>query len=83
MDTNWGCDIAELAAGSSYTCYGSIAVPSTLVSGTYHVDAISDAGKAIPETNETNNARAATSPTTIKGAYSWDYVEKAYVAYYG
>ena len=45
--------------------------------------AISDAGKAIPETNETNNARAATSPTTIKGAYSWDYVEKAYVAYYG
>jgi hypothetical protein len=83
VDTNSYCDIPTLPTGTSYACSGGVTVPSSLVSGTYYLGAIADFGKAVTETSETNNSRAASSPTVIAGAYSWDYVEKAYVAYYG
>ena len=56
---------AGLGPNKTATCAGPITVPGTLAPGTYHVGAIADHQEVVTEGDETNNARAAESPTTL------------------
>jgi subtilase family serine protease len=63
------CTIGQgLAAGAATVCMGAAPVPVALSAGTYYVGAIADDQNAVPEANESNNARASTTQTTIAGS---------------
>lgn len=51
--------LAALASGASDSSNGQIVVPIELAAGTYHVGVIADIGLELPETDETDNALAA------------------------
>ncbi len=60
------CNFASgLAAGQSNSCSGVAAIPSGITAGTYHLGAIVDDILAISESNETNNASAASSGSIV------------------
>jgi subtilase family serine protease len=50
--------VPQLAAGTSSTGSTSVTIPAGTAPGTYYLIAKADAGNAVGETNETNNARS-------------------------
>lgn len=56
--------VPALAGGASAIVSVPTSIPATLPTGTYTIGAIADAGNAIIETNENNNARAGNQITT-------------------
>ncbi len=54
-----------LAYGKTSLATTTLAIPAGLPAGTYRVGAIADGGLAVPETIETNNAKAASLTVTI------------------
>ena len=67
IDINWGCTIPSLAVSATFTCRGAITVPTTLASGTYYLGAYADKNEVVPESDETNNGRAAANAIVISG----------------
>lgn len=59
------CPVSSFAAGGSATCSISVTIPTSLSPGSYYAGAIADDQSAVSETNESNNALAAGSATTI------------------
>ena len=68
IDLAWGCTVSSLAPGATYTCYGSLPLPSTLSAGTYYLGAYADKNGAVAESNESNNGRAASNTIYISSA---------------
>ena len=66
VNTGFGCNVPLLAGGASFDCTGTISVLS-LTPGLYFLGAIADVDLAVAESNETNNALAASIPTQITG----------------
>lgn len=52
---------ANLAAGASNTASVNVAVPATMLPGTYLLRACVDTGSTVPESDESNNCRTASS----------------------
>ena len=68
IDTTYGCDTGPLVAGTSATCSGTIPLPVSLSAGIYYVGMIADANNQVGESNESNNARAATPTLQVSAA---------------
>jgi subtilisin family serine protease len=57
--------IASLAPGSTVTLPGALTLDDDLPQGQYFVSAVADFSQAVPEANETNNGRTASTPLRI------------------
>ena len=70
IDTTWGCTVTNgLAAGATWTCSGTIGIPSGLSPGVYYLAAIADSAGVIAESNKTNNMRVNDNgPITLTAA---------------
>ncbi|HXG32426.1 MAG TPA: CARDB domain-containing protein [Bryobacteraceae bacterium] len=65
VSSGWVCNYpGGLAAGSSGTCTGLIAVPPSLAPGVYYAGAIVDDSGVVAESDESNNSRPADNGTT-------------------
>ncbi|MEI6415206.1 MAG: DUF1566 domain-containing protein, partial [Pseudomonadota bacterium] len=62
------CNIGPLDAGATGSCNASLAIPSTLTAGTYHLGAVVDIDKWIAESNEDNNLAVASNDVVIGGS---------------
>ena len=51
-------NVASLSAGTSIALVTSLAIPPSAPSGTFYLVVVADSGKAVRESNETNNTRA-------------------------
>jgi subtilisin family serine protease len=60
----WYCRYDELVANASATCSFSGPVPTSILAGTYYLIVNADDGRAVAESDETNNT-AASGPITI------------------
>ena len=68
IDTTAGCAVPGLAAGASFICSMSVAVPASLTAGTWYLAALADSGNQVNELDETNNWRIADSGPITMGA---------------
>ena len=68
IDTTWGCSSTGLAAGSTFTCSGPIAIPVSLTPGTWYLAALADSSNQVFESNENNNWRIADTGSVTLGA---------------
>jgi pimeloyl-ACP methyl ester carboxylesterase len=57
--------ITDLAGGASRTTIASLAIPQSVLPGTYYLLGCADGGSVLVESNEANNCRASTQPISI------------------
>jgi uncharacterized repeat protein (TIGR02543 family) len=62
------CDVGSLSPGANFTCSGGVGLPTQATPGVYYIGAIVDADGQVAESNEQNNALAASATTTIIGS---------------
>lgn len=71
---------AGMGAGNSTICAGMIGVPGGLPPGQYYVGVVVDDQLQVGESNESNNARAAASQTTINAVAGPDFIVETMTA---
>ena len=62
------CSVPSLAAGAAVPCSRNVTIPASMAPGTYYVGGFADDQRARAESDETNNALAASNPTDLAAA---------------
>ena len=62
------CSATSLAAGAAVPCSRNVTIPPSMAPGTYYVGGFADDQRALAESDETNNALAASNTTDLAAA---------------